>query len=59
MIVIFARVNVDNNKDLCVNLSVQAMPTIICYHKGKEVSRVRGANTIEITKNVETLSSLN
>jgi hypothetical protein len=40
-----------------MNLSVQAMPTIIGYHKGKEVSRVRGANTTMITKNLDELSN--
>ena len=58
MIVVFARVNVDNNKDICMNLKVQAMPTIVAYQKGKEVSRVRGANKDMITKNVEDLSKM-
>jgi mannitol-specific phosphotransferase system IIBC component len=46
------------NKDLCMNLSVQAMPTIIGYQGGKEVSRVRGANEQMITKNTEDLAKL-
>ena len=41
-----------------MNLSVQAMPTIIAYHNGKEHSRVRGANQSMITANVEALSKL-
>ena len=41
-----------------MNLSVQAMPTIIAYHNGKEHSRVRGADKAKITQNVEALSKL-
>lgn len=55
---VFARVDVDKNKDICMNLKVQAMPTIVAYHKGKEVSRVRGANKDQITTNVLNLSNL-
>ena len=41
-----------------MNLKVQAMPTIIAYRKGKEISRVRGANVVEITKNTQQLLTL-
>lgn len=55
---IFCKVNADTNKDLCMNLNVQAMPTIITYQDGKEVGRVRGANKDLISQKVAELSKL-
>ena len=48
----------DQNKDLCSNVKVQAMPTFIFYKKGKEMERVRGANLNNLKKAVESLSKL-
>ena len=38
----FAKVNIDNNNELAVQLGINVIPTLIIFKKGKEVDRVMG-----------------
>ncbi|MDH6310697.1 thioredoxin 1 [Dysgonomonas sp. PFB1-18] len=37
-----AKLNIDNYKGLAVGLGIQALPTIVVYKDGKEVTRLKG-----------------
>jgi len=40
---IFGRINVDQNSDLAKIYDIMSIPTLIIFHKGKEISRLVGA----------------
>ncbi len=48
------KLNVDNYKEFAVGLGIQALPTIVVYKDGKEVTRLRGLqskdNLIDVVK---------
>ena len=39
---IFARMNIDQNRDVAVNLSIQSIPTLIIFKNNKEIQRLVG-----------------
>jgi len=40
--VIFAKVDVDSNRDLAAQFNIWSIPTLILFKKGKEWHRLRG-----------------
>ncbi|CAG80251.1 YALI0E31647p [Yarrowia lipolytica CLIB122] len=57
--VLFAKVDVDQGKDIAAKYTVSSMPTFVYFHKGKEVNRVVGADRAGITTGLDQLVSLN
>jgi len=55
----FTKVNVDNNTELATNLQILSIPVLILFRKGKELTRIVGANTKEYIKGeIETAIAL-
>ncbi len=44
----FAKINIDDNKDLAMKYHVSSIPCLIVFKEGKEVGRIIGAQTQEI-----------
>ncbi len=42
--VIFAKVDVQNNKDLAAQFNVKSIPTLVLFRNGKEWDRLTGVN---------------
>ena len=42
---IIAKMNIDDNQKLALNLGIQSIPTIIIFKEGKELSRFIGLQT--------------
>jgi thioredoxin 1 len=42
--VVFAQINTDENIDLCINLKIRGVPTVIFFKDGVEVQRILGLN---------------
>lgn len=40
---VVAKVNTDNNQTTAARLGIQGIPTMILFHRGKEVDRIVGA----------------
>ncbi|KAG5366392.1 Thioredoxin-2 [Yarrowia sp. B02] len=57
--VLFAKVDVDQGKEIAAKYSVASMPTFVYFHKGKEVNRVVGADRAGITTGLDQLVALN
>lgn len=57
--VLFAKVDVDQGKDIAAKYTVASMPTFVYFHKGKEVNRVVGADRAGITTGLDQLVALN
>lgn len=57
--VLFAKVDVDQGKDIAAKYTVSSMPTFVYFHKGKEVNRVVGADRAGITTGLDQLVALN
>jgi len=56
--VIFAKVDVDNNRDLATQFNVRSVPTLVFFRNGKEWDRLTGAkNHKEVRKVIESLVS--
>ena len=56
--VIFAKVDIANNRDLAAQFSVRSVPTFIFFRSGKEWDRLKGAKSHkELRKMLEKLSS--
>ena len=45
-----AKVNVDDERDLAVSLGISAIPTLIVFSKGEEVSRFVGMQSVATLK---------
>lgn len=51
------KVNVDNYKKFSIDMGVEALPTLIVYKDGKEVTRIRGlASKADLVKLIEQYS---
>ena len=50
--VVFAKVNVDENPDLAMDLGIQAIPTMILYRDGEIVERVIGVSAKDALKEI-------
>jgi thioredoxin 1 len=46
----FAKVNVDENRDLAVKYSIQGIPALVVAKKGKEIDRIVGFAPKEVLK---------
>ena len=56
--VTFAKVDVDNNRDLAEQFRIVSIPTLVFFRKGKEWDRVSGVKSRqELRKILENLSS--
>jgi thioredoxin 1 len=44
------KINIDENRDIAINLGIQSIPTIIIYKNGKEINRFIGLQTTETLK---------
>jgi thioredoxin 1 len=56
--IIFAKVDVDNNRDLASQFKIKSLPTLILFKDGKEWDRFSGVkNRNELRKHLEKLSS--
>jgi thioredoxin 1 len=44
----FAKVNVDENKELSSKLNITSMPCLVIFKEGKEVERITGALPAEV-----------
>ena len=52
--VIIAKLNVDNYKKFAISKGIEALPTIVVYKEGKEVTRITGlAKKEELIKTIE------
>jgi thioredoxin 1 len=45
------KINIDDNRDIAINLGIQSIPTIIIYKNGIEMNRFIGLQTTETLKN--------
>jgi len=56
----FGRVDVDNVADVATIFDIEAMPTFVFIHQGKEVAdlRVKGASSKQVATNLASLSKL-
>ena len=55
---IFAKVDVENNRDLATQLKIKSIPTLVFFKHGKEWDRLCGVkNRNELRKHLEKLSS--
>lgn len=52
------KVDLDSNKALASQQSISAVPTFILFHKGKEISRIQGANIQALNEGFKKLSDL-
>ncbi len=50
--VVFAKVNVDENPDVAMDLGIQAIPTLILYKDGETVERVVGVSAKDALKQI-------
>jgi len=56
--VIFAKVDVENNRDLATQLKIKSIPTLVFFKNGKEWDRFSGVKSRnELRKHLEKLSS--
>jgi thioredoxin 1 len=56
--IIFAKVDVSNNRDLAAQFNVRSIPTLVLFKNGKEWDRLSGAKSrTELRKLFEKLSS--
>ncbi|CUM65524.1 uncharacterized protein PRCAT00003170001 [Priceomyces carsonii] len=53
----FARVDLDSSPDIASRYRVASIPTFIFFEKGKETSRINGANIAEVVKRLDQMSS--
>ena len=50
--IIFAKVNVPNNRDLAVQFKIRSIPTVILFRNGKEWDRFSGLKTRSDIRNM-------
>ncbi len=55
--IVFVKVDVDANDDTAGVCNVDAMPTIIAFHNGVELSRFEGASLLKLADLVSKLQS--
>ena len=56
--VIFAKVDIDNNRDLAAQFNVRSVPTLVFFRNGKEWDRLTGTKSHkELRKAIESLTS--
>jgi len=56
--VIFAKVDIDNNRDLATQFNVRSVPTLVFFRNRKEWDRLAGAKSHrELRKVIESLMS--
>ncbi len=51
--VIFMKINVDKNDDLANKFSVNILPTFVLFKQGKEISRLTGADSMNLRREIE------
>ena len=44
---VVAKVNIDENREIALNLGIQSIPTIIIFKQGREISRFVGLQSAE------------
>lgn len=55
---IFAKVDVENNRDLATQFSIKSIPTLVLFRNGKEWDRLTGVRgRPELRKLIEKMSS--
>ena len=55
--IVFAKVDVENNKDLANQFNIKSIPTMVFFKKGKEWDRLSGVKgRAELNKILEKLS---
>jgi thioredoxin len=55
--IIFAKVDVENNRDLAEQFNIKSIPTLILFKKGKEWDRMSGVKgRSELSKTLEKLA---
>jgi thioredoxin 1 len=53
--VIFMKINVDKNDDLANRFSINVLPTFVLFKQGKEISRLTGADSTNLRREIEKL----
>ncbi|GCE23683.1 thioredoxin [Dictyobacter kobayashii] len=49
----FARMNIDDEPEAAKSLGIQAIPTLIVFHKGTVVERITGPNPTQLQAEIE------
>lgn len=49
----FVKTDVDESPDIAAHFGIQGMPTLLLFHKGKEIGRLIGPHPSRVKRNIE------